>query len=363
MKELDGKKVLISGGTGSFGKAVAHRLLATDCAEIRIFSRDELKQEEMRVSYSNPRLKFYIGDVRDRSSVDMAMLGVDLVFHAAALKQVPSCEFFPMQAVQTNIIGSHNVVSSAIEHDVQRVICLSTDKAAYPVNAMGMSKALMEKVAMAATLMLPDTATTVALVRYGNVMCSRGSVIPLFIKQIKEGQPVTITVPYMTRFLLALSEAVELVLFAFKHAEQGDLFIKKAPACTILDLARAVKKIFASDIEEEIIGIRHGEKIYETLATREELSRAEDMGDYYRIRSDGRDLNYMKYRQYFSKGDMTEVELEDYTSHNTTRLSEKETEKLVEALPEVQAELKDWNVSHRGDFDRQNGLQDLNRSA
>ena len=310
MKELEGKKVLISGGTGSFGKAVAHRLLATDCEEIRIFSRDELKQEEMRVSYSNPRLKFYIGDVRDRSSVDSAMLGVDLVFHAAALKQVPSCEFFPMQAVQTNIIGSHNVVSSAIKHNVQRVICLSTDKAAYPVNAMGMTKALMEKVAMAATLMLPDTATTVALVRYGNVMCSRGSVIPLFIQQIKQGRPVTITVPYMTRFLLALSQAVELVLFAFKHADQGDLFIKKAPACTILDLARAVQAILDSDVDEQIIGIRHGEKVYETLATREELSRAEDMGDYYRIRSDNRDLNYIKYRQYFSEGDMTEVDLE-----------------------------------------------------
>ena len=345
MEKLGGKVILISGGTGSFGKAVVHRLLATDCKEIRIFSRDEWKQEEMRINYSNPRLKFYIGDVRDKSSVDQAMLGVDLVFHAAALKQVPSCEFFPMQAVQTNIIGSHNVVSSAIQHDVQRVICLSTDKAAYPVNAMGMSKALMEKVAIASTHMLPDTATTVALVRYGNVMYSRGSVIPLFVKQIKEGQAVTITVPYMTRFLLALPEAVELVLFAFQHAEQGDLFIKKAPACTILDLARAMKNLFESDVPEEIIGIRHGEKIYETLATREELARAEDMGDYYRIRSDSRDLNYMKYRQYFSEGDMKEVELEDYTSHNTARLTLEETEKVVARLSEVQAELEDWKMS------------------
>ena len=342
MKDLENKAVLITGGTGSFGKAVVHRLLETDCKEIRIFSRDELKQEEMRVSYANPRLKFYIGDVRDKSSVDNAMRGANLVFHAAALKQVPSCEFFPMQAVQTNIIGSHNVVNSAIEHNIQRVVCLSTDKAAYPVNAMGMSKALMEKVALAATQMLPETATTVSLVRYGNVMCSRGSVIPLFIKQIKEGRPITITVPYMTRFLLALSEAVELVLFAFKHAEQGDLFIKKAPACTILDLARAVKTIFGSNVDEEIIGIRHGEKVYETLATREELSRAEDMGDYYRIRSDSRDLNYMKYRQYFSEGDMNEVEMEDYTSHNTTRLNVKDTIRIVGNLPEVQAELEAW---------------------
>jgi UDP-glucose 4-epimerase len=340
MNDLNHKVILITGGTGSFGKAVVHRLLSTDCEEIRIFSRDELKQEEMRIKYVNPRLKFYIGDVRDKDSVDQAMNGTDLVFHAAALKQVPSCEFFPMQAVQTNIIGSHNVVTSAIEHQVKRTVFLSTDKAAYPVNAMGISKAMMEKVVMASTLMLKETATTVSLVRYGNVMCSRGSVIPLFIKQIKEKKPITITVPYMTRFLLALTEAVELVLFAFQHAEQGDLFVKKAPACTILDLAKAVKNLFGSDVPEEIIGIRHGEKIYETLATREELARAQDMGDYYRIQSDNRDLNYTNYRQYFSEGDMKEVELEDYTSHNTTRLSVEETEKVVARLPEVQAELK-----------------------
>ena len=336
------KKILITGGTGSFGRAVVNRLLKTDCEEIRIFSRDELKQEEMRIKYANPRLKFFIGDVRDKNSVDQAMAGADLVFHAAALKQVPSCEFFPMQAVQTNIIGSHNVVTSAIEHRVRGIVFLSTDKAAYPVNAMGISKAMMEKVAMAATLM-QDSSTTVSLVRYGNVMCSRGSVIPLFIQQIKEGKPLTITVPYMTRFLLALSEAVELVHFAFQNAEQGDLFIKKAPACTIADLAQAVKTLFKSDVPIETIGIRHGEKIYETLATREELARSEDMGDYYRIRSDNRDLNYMKYRSYFSEGDMHEAEIEDYTSHNTRRLNVDEVVKVVGALPEVQEELEKWN--------------------
>ncbi len=345
MNELKKKTVLITGGTGSFGKAVIHRLLTTDCEEIRIFSRDEWKQEEMRIRYSNPRLKFIIGDVRDKSSVDKAMDGVDLVFHAAALKQVPSCEFFPMQAVQTNIIGSHNVITSAIEHEIERIICLSTDKAAYPVNAMGISKAMMEKVALASTLMLKESATIVSLVRYGNVMCSRGSVIPLFIQQIKEGKPLTVTVPFMTRFLLALSEAVELVLFAFQHADQGDLFIKKAPACTIGDLAKAVNILFESDRPIETIGIRHGEKIYETLATREELARAEDMGDYFRIRSDSRDLNYMKYRQYFSEGDLTEAEIDDYTSHNTHRLDVDDVVRVVGALPEVQAELATWTQS------------------
>ena len=345
MKELINKAVLITGGTGSFGKAVVHRLLRTECSEIRIFSRDELKQEEMRIRYANPRLKFYIGDVRDKDSVDKAMDGADLVFHAAALKQVPSCEFFPMQAVKTNIIGSHNVVTSAIEHQIDRIVFLSTDKAAYPVNAMGISKAMMEKVVMASTLMLKETATTVSLVRYGNVMCSRGSVIPLFIKQIKEGKPLTVTVPQMTRFLLALSEAVELVIFAFQNAEQGDLFIKKAPACTIGDLAQAVRTLFEADVPVETIGIRHGEKIYETLATREELARAEDMGDYYRIRSDNRDLNYTNYRQYFSEGDVHEAEIEDYTSHNTQRLALQDVVKVLARLPEVQAELEDWKMA------------------
>lgn len=345
MTELDRKLILITGGTGSFGKAVVHRLLRTDCEEIRIFSRDEWKQEEMRIAYSNPRLKFYIGDVRDKLSVDKAMDGVDLVFHAAALKQVPSCEFFPMQAVQTNVIGSHNVITSAIEHDVERIVCLSTDKAAYPVNAMGISKAMMEKVAMASTLMLRESATTVCLVRYGNVMCSRGSVIPLFIKQINEGKPLTVTVPYMTRFLLALTEAVELVLFAFENAEQGDLFIKKAPACTIGDLAAAVRSLFEVDVPIQTIGIRHGEKIYETLATREELARAEDMGDYYRIPSDSRDLNYQKYKQYFSEGDMREAQIDDYTSHNTQQLSVEEVVEIVGNLSEVQEELDEWRLS------------------
>lgn len=347
MKELSKKRILITGGTGSFGKATVDRLLDTDCEEIRIFSRDELKQEEMRIAYSNPRLKFFIGDVRDKASVNQAMNRVDLVFHAAALKQVPSCEFFPMQAVQTNILGSHNVVTSAIEHNVERIICLSTDKAAYPVNAMGISKAMMEKVALATTFHLDDSATIVSLVRYGNVMCSRGSVIPLFIKQLKSAKPLTITVPYMTRFLLALSEAVELVLFAFQNAEQGDLFVKKAPACTIEDLATAVKNLFGVDVPIETIGIRHGEKIYETLATREELARAQDMGDYYRIKVDGRDLNYQKYKQYFTEGDIQEAEIDDYTSHNTRQLSIDETERVIAALPEVQEELDRWKMERR----------------
>ena len=339
MKGVDNKTVLIPGGTGSFGKAVLDRLLKTECKEVRIFSRDELKQEMMRVSYANPKIKFYIGDVRDKDSVDHAMKGVDLVFHAAALKQVPSCEFFPMQAVMTNIIGSHNVVTSAIEHEVGCMVCLSTDKAAYPINAMGMTKALMEKVALSAPRMMRDIKTTVCCVRYGNVMCSRGSVIPLFIKQLKENKPLTVTVPEMTRFLLALSEAVELVVFAFNHAKQGDLFIKKAPACTIQDLAQAVKNIFKSDVPIDVIGIRHGEKLYETLATREELIRSEDMGDYFRIKSDQRDLNYLNYSKYFFEGSKDEVEIQDYTSHNTQQLNVKEVESLLLSLPEVQSEL------------------------
>lgn len=345
MKQLEGKTVLITGGTGSFGKAVVRRLVDTACEEIRIFSRDELKQEEMRIGFSNTRMKFYIGDVRDKSSVDKAMDGVDLVFHAAALKQVPSCEFFPMQAVQTNIIGSHNVITSAIEQHIERIVCLSTDKAAYPINAMGISKAMMERIAISSTLMLKETATTVALVRYGNVMCSRGSVIPLFIKQIKEGKPLTVTVPHMTRFLLALSEAVELVLFAFENAGQGDLFIKKAPACTIGDLAQAVRSLFEADVPVQTIGIRHGEKIYETLATREEVARAEDMGDYFRIRPDSRDLNYTNYRRFITEGDIREVEVDDYTSHNTHRLDTEDVVKVISALPEVQEELERWRRS------------------
>jgi len=293
----------------------------------------------MRIKYADPKVKFYIGDVRDKDSVDHAMGGVDLVFHAAALKQVPSCEFFPIQAVLTNIIGSHNVITSAIEHGVQNVVCLSTDKAAYPINAMGMTKALMEKVALSSTRMLPDISTTVCCVRYGNVMCSRGSVIPLFISQIKQNKPVTITVPEMTRFLLPLRDAIDLVSFAFQHANQGDLFIKKAPACTIIDLAKAVKNVFNSNVPEKIIGIRHGEKNYETLATREELLRSEDMGEYYRIKLDDRSLNYINYGKYFTEGSVEEVKIDDYTSHNTERLSVKQVEQLLLTLPEIRAEL------------------------
>lgn len=340
MKGVANKTILIPGGTGSFGTAVLERLLKTKCREIRILSRDELKQEMMRIKYANPKIKFYIGDVRDKNSVDHAIKGVDLIFHAAALKQVPSCEFFPMQAVMTNIIGSHNVITSAIENNVKCVVFLSTDKAAYPINAMGMTKALMEKVALSAPLMMPSIKTTICCVRYGNVMCSRGSVIPLFIKQAKENKPLTVTVPNMTRFLLALSEAVELVVFAFNHARQGDLFIKKAPACTIHDLAQAVKNIFNPKAKIDIIGVRHGEKLYETLATREELMRSQDMKDYYRIKSDQRDLNYLNYSKYFFEGDKHEIEIEDYTSHNTQRLTVKEVEKLLLSLPDVQAELK-----------------------
>ncbi|OGR69986.1 MAG: UDP-glucose 4-epimerase [Elusimicrobia bacterium GWD2_63_28] len=337
MTNIKGKTILITGGTGSFGHELLRTILDQDFKEVRIFSRDELKQEHMRIELNNPRVKFYIGDVRERNSVDQAMKGVDLVFHAAALKQVPSCEFFPMQAVMTNIFGSHNVVESAIAHKAESVVCLGTDKAAYPINAMGMTKALMEKVAQAACRGLKETDTRVCTVRYGNVMCSRGSVIPLFIKQIKERKPITVTEPTMTRFLLPLPEAIKLVLFAFKHGRQGDLFIRKSPACTVGDLAEALKQLFKSDVPVKPIGIRHGEKIYETLVTVEELRRAEDMGNYYRVRMDGRDLNYNKY---FTEGDKKEILLEDYTSHNTERLNVKQVKDLLLKLPEVTAELK-----------------------
>lgn len=333
---LKNKIILITGGTGSFGHEIVDFILKQDFKEIRIFSRDELKQETMRIEIDNPKVKFHIGDVRDEDSVDAAMRDVDLVFHAAALKQVPSCEFFPMQAVLTNIIGSHNVIESAISHGVKSVVCLGTDKAVYPINAMGMTKALMEKVAQAASRELHDRDTIVSSVRYGNVMCSRGSVIPLFIKQIKEQQPITITNPDMTRFLLVLRDAIDLVNFAFHNARQGDVFIRKAPACTIGDLAVALKNLFKSDVPVKYIGMRHGEKIYETLATREERRRAEDLGDYYRVPLDSRDLNYNKY---FTEGDPPEAAVEDYTSHNTARLNVKEIEKLLLTLPEVVAAL------------------------
>ncbi|MQM38526.1 UDP-glucose 4-epimerase [wastewater metagenome] len=293
----------------------------------------------MRIEYSNPALRFYIGDVRSRHSVDKAMRGVDLVFHAAALKQVPSCEFFPLEAVQTNIIGSANVVDSAVEHGVRHVVCLSTDKAVMPINAMGMTKALMEKTAQAATRDLGPGDTTVSCVRYGNVMYSRGSVIPLFIKQIKEGRPITITEPGMTRFMLALPEAIQLVEFAFQNAEQGDVFVRKAPACTVHMLAETLIEMFKADSEIKVIGMRHGEKLYETLASAEELRRAEDMGGYYRIRLDTRDLNYSKY---FTEGDPEEVVTEDYHSHNTRQLDHAELRELLLSLPEVRRELDEW---------------------
>jgi len=338
-KKISGKTVLITGGTGSFGHTVTKGLLETGVKEIRIFSRDELKQEMMRIEYGNPKLKFYIGDVRDPDSVDKVMQGVDLVFHAAALKQVPSCEFFPIQAVMTNVLGSNNVIQAAIKHGVEKMVCLSTDKAVYPINAMGISKALMEKVAAAASRQNASGKTVVCSVRYGNVMCSRGSVIPLFINQIRQGKPITVTVKHMTRFMLPLRDAVSLVLFAFENGSHGDLFVRKAPACTIEVLAQAVKNIFKSDCEIKEIGIRHGEKIYETLLTMEELSRSDDMGDYYRVHLDDRDLNYTVY---FTEGDKEELKLEDYHSHNTRRMDVREMEELLLSLPEVQEELKDW---------------------
>lgn len=314
--KIKNKTLLITGGTGSFGNAVLNRFLHTDhFSEIRIFSRDEKKQDDMRKELSNDKLKFYIGDVRDYGSIERAMRGVDYVFHAAALKQVPSCEFFPLEATRTNVLGTQNVIDAAAENHVKKVICLSTDKAAYPINAMGISKALMEKVAVAASRNLNNT--TVCLTRYGNVMASRGSVIPLFLKQIKEGKPLTVTDPKMTRFLMSLDDAVELVLFAFENGNPGDLFVNKAPAATIEDLAKAVKKLCHAENEIKIIGTRHGEKLYETLCTREEMQKAEDMGEFYRIPADNRDLNYNKY---FSEGETHISQIEDYHSHNTNRL-------------------------------------------
>ena len=328
--------VLVTGGTGSFGKTMVSKLLSNGFSEIRILSRDEAKQEEMRIAYSRPELKFYIGDVRDRAAVDKAMKGVDLVFHAAALKQVPSCEFFPMEAVKTNIIGSQNVIDSSVDAGVKSLVCLSTDKAVMPVNAMGMSKAMMEKVAQASSRQLGDNDTVISCVRYGNVMCSRGSVIPLFIKQIKEGLPLTLTEPTMTRFMLSLNDAIELVSFAFENASQGDIFIKKAPACTVQLLAETLLDIFEADNEIRVIGWRHGEKLYETLASAEELLRSQDMGDYYRVSYDNRDLNYAKF---FTEGDVEEANTEDYHSHNTYQLTKGELKDLLLTLPEVQEAL------------------------
>ncbi|MEM7083798.1 MAG: polysaccharide biosynthesis protein [Pseudomonadota bacterium] len=332
---IDGP-VLITGGTGSFGKTMTQYLLDNGVSEIRVLSRDEAKQEDMRLSYERNEIKFYIGDVRDKQSVAKAMRGVSLVFHAAALKQVPSCEFFPLEAVKTNIIGSQNVIESAAESGVRSVVCLSTDKAVMPVNAMGMSKALMEKVAQAESRKLGRNDTVVSCVRYGNVMYSRGSVIPLFIKQIQSGKALTITEPSMTRFMLSLPDAIELVRFAFDHATQGDIFVKKAPACTVQQLAETLLRLFGAENPIRQIGMRHGEKLYETLASAEELRRSEDMGAYYRVRYDDRDLNYNKY---FSEGDLEEVAVEGYHSHNTEQLTDDELDALLLALPEVQQAL------------------------
>lgn len=332
---LKNKTLMITGGTGSFGNAVLNRFLITDhFSEIRIFSRDEKKQDDMRNQLKSDKLKFYIGDVRDYNSVERAMRGVDYVFHAAALKQVPSCEFFPLEATKTNVFGTQNVIDAAGLNKVKKVICLSTDKAAYPINAMGISKALMEKVAVAASRNLIDT--TVCLTRYGNVMASRGSVIPLFLKQIKEGNPITITDPNMTRFLMSLDEAVELVLFAFENGNPGDLFVNKAPAGTIGDLAQALKELCKADTEIKIIGTRHGEKLYETLCTREEMVKAEDMGDFFRIPADNRDLNYA---QYFSEGEQDVSVIEDYHSHNTVQQDVEGMKQLLSKLPLIRKEI------------------------
>lgn len=333
------KILLITGGTGSFGNAVMKRFLNTDIKEIRIFSRDEKKQDDMRKRYKNDKLKFYIGDVRDLASVKNAMHGVDYIFHAAALKQVPSCEFFPLEAVKTNVLGTDNVLTGAIEMGVKKVICLSTDKAAYPINAMGISKAMMEKVFVAKSKTVNPEKTLICGTRYGNVMASRGSVIPLFIDQIKNDQPLTVTDPEMTRFLMSLEEAVELVVFAFENAEAGDIMVQKAPASTIADLAQAVKELFHAANEIKIIGTRHGEKLYETLLTKEEYVVASDMGGFYRVPADKRDLNYDKY---FVEGDQKLSSENEYNSHNTERLNIEQIKKKLLQLDYVRNELEGW---------------------
>ena len=343
MSVFKDKVLLITGGTGSFGNAVLRRFLDSDIREIRIFSRDEKKQDDMRHALQSPKVKFYIGNVRDKRSVDVAMQGVDYVFSAAALKQVPSCEFFPMEAVRTNIYGTENVLLSAIEHGVSNVVVLSTDKAAYPINAMGMSKALMEKVAVAKGRELGDGArTTICCTRYGNVMASRGSVIPLWVEQMQEGKPITITDPHMTRFMMTLDDAVDLVVYAFTHGHNGDLFVQKAPAATLSTLAEALKQTYGRidpkylETEVKVIGTRHGEKLYETLVTREEMVRAVDMGDYYRIPCDTRDLNYDKF---FTEGSEDVSKIEDYHSHNTRRLDVEGMKELLLKLRFVQEDL------------------------
>lgn len=333
-----GRNLLITGGTGSFGNAVLNRFLNTDIGEIRIFSRDEKKQDDMRKLYKNDKIKFYIGDVRDLQSIKNAMLGVDYIFHAAALKQVPSCEFFPLEAVKTNVLGTDNVLTAAIESGVKKVICLSTDKAAYPINAMGISKAMMEKVYVAKSNTVDPDKTLICGTRYGNVMASRGSVIPLFIEQIKNGQPLTVTDPNMTRFLMNLEDAVELVVFAFHNAQAGDIMVQKSPASTVGDLALAVNELFEVQQEIKVIGTRHGEKLYETLLTREENAVAVDMGDFYKIPADKRDLNYDKY---FIEGDQKLSSEDEYNSHNTQRLNIEQIKEKLLALDYVQKELKD----------------------
>jgi UDP-glucose 4-epimerase len=330
------KTLMITGGTGSFGNAVLSRFLDTDVREIRIFSRDEKKQEDMRIALNNPKLKFYIGDVREYSSVVDAMKGVDYVFHAAALKQVPSCEFYPMEAVRTNVLGAENVMNAAIASGVRRVVVLSTDKAVYPVNAMGISKAMMEKLMVAKSRMRGDDETVLCATRYGNVMASRGSVIPLFIEQIKTGKPMTVTDPSMTRFLMSLDDSVDLVLHAFEHGRQGDIFVQKAPASTVGDLAVALRELFGSSTELRVIGTRHGEKLYESLLSREEMAHADDMGRYYRVPADDRDLNYNKY---FVEGETRVSSLEDYTSHNTERLDVSQIKALLMKLDYVRGAL------------------------
>jgi len=327
--DFDGKCLLITGGTGSFGNAVLRRFLDTEIREIRIFSRDEKKQDDMRQVYKNPKIKYFIGDVRDRRSIDNAMNGVDYVFHAAALKQVPSCEFFPVEAVRTNVLGCENVLDSAQFQDVKKVIVLSTDKAVYPINAMGMTKALSEKVMVAKSRNLNGSGTVFCGTRYGNVMASRGSVIPLFVNQMKSGQPITVTDPHMTRFMMSLESAVDLVLFAFENGDNGDIFVKKSPATTIEILAQAIKELYGSDSDVKVIGSRHGEKLYETLVNRVEMVKAVDMGGFYRIPADTRDLNYNKY---FTEGTEAVSQIEEYHSHNTYRLNLEETKDLLLSL-------------------------------
>lgn len=342
--KFDNQTLLISGGTGSFGNAVLRRFLDTDIAEIRIFSRDEKKQDDMRKRYNNAKLKFYIGDVRDQHSVAQAMRGVDYVFHAAALKQVPSCEFHPMQAVRTNVLGTENVLTAAVDAGVKRVVCLSTDKAVYPINAMGISKAMMEKVMVASSRNLEGTGTVICGTRYGNVMASRGSVIPLFVDQVRNGQPITITDPTMTRFMMTLADAVDLVLYAFEHGNNGDIFVQKAPAATVEVLARAILELMGKpDHPVNVMGTRHGEKLYEALLGREEMACAEDMGDYFRVPPDGRDLNYAKYVEQGEQLLTQTAHGEDYNSHNTTRLD-------VEGMKQLLLKLDFMQKIARGEY-------------